>query len=126
MNLRNLYEMARTFESSHSRDLGEFIAYLEILDEMGKNPSGVRIVGDDAINLMSIHASKGLEFKVVFVTNLAKDKFPLIRGGREPLIPVELMEHYRDLFTTHVSGQVPACLRPGRRFCERFHQLREK
>ncbi|MEA1870332.1 MAG: 3'-5' exonuclease [Euryarchaeota archaeon] len=29
---------------------------------------------------------------------MAKDKFPLLKGGAEPLIPVELMEHYRDIF----------------------------
>ena len=98
MNLRDLYEMAERFESAHGKDLGEFIAYLEILDEMGKNPASARIVADDAISLMTIHASKGLEFKAVFVTNMAKDKFPLSRGGVAPPIPVELMEHYRDIF----------------------------
>ena len=98
MNLRDLYEMAERFEATHGKDLGEFIAYLETLDEMGKNPASARIVADDAISLMTIHASKGLEFKVVFVTNMAKDKFPLSRGGVEPLIPAQLMEHYRDIF----------------------------
>jgi DNA helicase-2/ATP-dependent DNA helicase PcrA len=98
MNLRDLHEMAERFEAAHGKDLGEFIAYLEILDEMGNNPASARIVEDDAISLMTIHASKGLEFKVVFVITMAKDKFPLTRGGVEPLIPVELMEHYRDIF----------------------------
>jgi DNA helicase-2/ATP-dependent DNA helicase PcrA len=98
MNLRDMHGMAERFEAAHGKDLGEFIAYLEILDEMGKNPASARIVEDDAISLMTIHASKGLEFKAVFVTNMAKDKFPLTRGGVEPLIPVELMEHYRDIF----------------------------
>ena len=98
MNLRDLYGMAERFEAAHGKDLGEFIAYLEILDEMGKNPASARIVEDDAISLMTIHASKGLEFKVVFVITMAKDKFPLLKGGVAPLIPVELMEHYRDIF----------------------------
>ncbi|MCK4459324.1 MAG: ATP-dependent helicase, partial [Methanosarcinales archaeon] len=105
MNLRDLYEMAERFESTHGKDLGEFIAYLEILDEIGKNPASARIVEDDAISLMTIHASKGLEFKVVFVITMAKDKFPLSRGGVEPLIPVELMEHYSDLFKEDFSSK---------------------
>ncbi|RZN42140.1 MAG: ATP-dependent helicase [Methanosarcinales archaeon] len=98
MNLRNLHEMAERFEATHGKDLGEFIAYLEILDEMGKNPASARIITDDAISLMTIHASKGMEFKVVLIVTMAKDKFPLSRGGVEPLIPVELMEHYHDIF----------------------------
>lgn len=98
LNLRQLYELARNFEEFHRKDLSSFIDYLEILDEMDGNPPPARIESEDAINLMSIHAAKGLEFSVVFLTNLAKDKFPLYRGGVEPLIPPELMEQYSDIF----------------------------
>lgn len=98
LNLRQLYELTRNFEEFHGKDLSLFIDYLEILDEMDGNPPPARIESEDAINLMSIHAAKGLEFSIVFLTNLAKDKFPLYRGGAEPLIPPELMEQYRDIF----------------------------
>ncbi len=98
LNLRQLHELTSNFEVFHGKDLSLFIDYLEILDEMDGNPSPARIADEDAINLMTIHSAKGLEFKVVFLTNLAKDKFPLYRGGAEPLIPPELMEQYRDIF----------------------------
>ncbi|MBU4076397.1 MAG: ATP-dependent helicase, partial [Euryarchaeota archaeon] len=98
LNLRQLHELASNFEEFHGKDLSLFIDYLEILDEMDGNPAPARIADEDAINLMTIHSAKGLEFNVVFVTNLAKDKFPLYRGGAEPLIPPELMEQYRDIF----------------------------
>ncbi len=98
LNLRQLHELASNFEEFHGKDLRLFIDYLEILDEMDGNPPPARIADEDAINLMTIHLAKGLEFRVVFVTNLAKDKFPLYRGGAEPLIPPELMEQYRDIF----------------------------
>ncbi len=98
LNLRQLHELSSNFEEFHGKDLSLFIDYLEILDEMDGNPSPARIADEDAINLMTIHAAKGLEFSVVFLTNLAKDKFPLYRGGIEPLIPPELMEQYRDIF----------------------------
>lgn len=65
---------------------------------MGGNPAAARISEDDAIRLMTIHGSKGLEFEVVFVVNMAKDKFPLMRGGREPLIPLEFMEQFKDIY----------------------------
>src|SRR3972149_6739798 len=98
LNLRKLHELASIFEEFHGKDLSLFIDYLEILDEMDGNPPPARIETEDSINLMSIHAAKGLEFSVVFLTNLVKDKFPLYRGGAEPLIPPELMERYRDIF----------------------------
>ncbi|MBC2699767.1 MAG: ATP-dependent helicase [ANME-2 cluster archaeon] len=105
LNLRNLHEMALKFETSHGRELGDFIAYLEILDEMGKNPPAARIMEEDAVNLMTIHSSKGLEFNTVFVTNMAKDRFPLFRGGVEPLIPIELIDLYRDLLKQDFSSR---------------------
>ncbi len=103
LNLRNLHEMARGFEQFHDRELFGFIDYLEVLDEMGGNPAAAKLREDDAVNLMSIHAAKGLEFRAVFVTSLAKDKFPLFRGGQEPLIPLEMMGQYRDLFSMDLS-----------------------
>ena len=38
LNLRNLHEMAKNFEQFHNRELFGFIDYLEILDEMGRQP----------------------------------------------------------------------------------------
>ena len=103
LNLRNLHEMAKNFEQFHNRELFGFIDYLEILDEMGGNPASAKIREEDAVSLMSIHAAKGLEFRVVFVTSMAKDKFPLFRGGQEPLIPLEMLDQYRDLFSAKLS-----------------------
>lgn len=103
LNLRNLHELAKNFEQFYNRELLGFIEYLEILDEMGGNPASAKIIEDEAVNLMSVHAAKGLEFKVVFVTNMAKDKFPLLRGGQDPLIPLEMMEQYKDLLSLGLS-----------------------
>ncbi|MBN1133512.1 MAG: ATP-dependent helicase [Methanosarcinaceae archaeon] len=103
LNLSKLHDMAVAFEQTHGKELPEFVDYLEILDEMDGNPPAARIPADDAINLMSIHAAKGLEFDVVFVISMAKDRFPLTRGGREPLIPLEFMEQYRDIFEQNLS-----------------------
>lgn len=103
LNLRNLHEMAKNFEQFYNRELSGFIDYLEILDEMGGNPASAKIREDDAVSLMSIHAAKGLEFKVVFVASMAKDRFPLLRGGQEPLIPLEMMDQYKDLFSAGLS-----------------------
>jgi len=103
LNLRNLHEMAKNFEQFYNRELSGFIDYLEILDEMEGNPASAKIQEDDAVSLMSIHAAKGLEFKVVFVTSMAKDKFPLLRGRQDPLIPLEMMDQYKDLFSAKLS-----------------------
>jgi len=98
LNLKQLYELAENFEEFHKKDLSMFIDYIEILDVMEGSPSPAKIENENSIKLMTIHAAKGLEFKVVFITNFAKDKFPLYRGGSESLIPYELMYQYKDIF----------------------------
>jgi DNA helicase-2/ATP-dependent DNA helicase PcrA len=105
LNIKNLHDMAKDFEQFHNRELFGFIDYLEILDEMGGNPASATIREDDAVSLMSIHGAKGLEFSVVFVTSMAKDKFPpSLKGIKKPLIPLEMMDQYKDLFSANLSN----------------------
>lgn len=62
-----------------------FSNYLEVMRESGENPSTAQIDPDlDAVNIMSIHSAKGLEYKVIFLVNLVADKFP-VRDRAEPI-----------------------------------------
>ena len=36
----------------------------------------------------------------MFIVDLAKDKFPIVAGGRAPLLPDELNDRFRDIFET--------------------------
>ncbi len=65
-NLQRLYEYARTFESGGFKGLYQFIRYVDgIMENEVKlqAPEG----GGDAVSLITIHHSKGLEFPVCFV-----------------------------------------------------------
>ncbi len=99
MNLRYLHKLAQTFESFHGDDIQSFVAYLEIIDEMGSKLESSRTEEEESIKLMTIHAAKGLEFEAVFLIDMVKDKFPLTRGGAEPLIPLELNEQYEPVLS---------------------------
>ena len=52
---------------------------------------------ENAVKLMTVHASKGLEFDYVFITGLEQDLFPHQRMGTEEKTPEE-MEEERRLF----------------------------
>ena len=45
---------------------------------MGDSPTAadVDIRDRDAVNILTVHSSKGLEFDVVFLVNLVSDRFP--------------------------------------------------
>lgn len=66
---------------------------------------------DDSVRLMTLHASKGLEFPVVFITGLDEGLFPLANGMNEVLNPDEERRLFyvgvtrakEELFLTHVT-----------------------
>ncbi len=67
-NLRALYEYARKFESGAFKGLYNFIEYINrIISEGTKIDTGSKASAPDAVSLMTIHHSKGLEFPVCFL-----------------------------------------------------------
>ncbi len=70
-NLRSFFQKAAAFEERGRKDLQQFLAYLDSLEEKGLfgEEEGD---GADAVQLMSIHKSKGLEFPVVILADLAR------------------------------------------------------
>lgn len=70
-NLQAFYQLAADFEANGRRDLEQFLEHLEAMEEKGLIAAGEQSAAG-AVTLMSIHKSKGLEFPVVFVSNLSK------------------------------------------------------
>jgi ATP-dependent helicase/nuclease subunit A len=67
-----LLDYARSFEQNTHRGLSAFIGYLDRLVESGSELAAAqrdRGAGDGGVKIMSIHASKGLEFPVVILAN---------------------------------------------------------
>lgn len=76
-NLHALYERATAYEKTSFKGLFQFIRFIERLDQQQKDLPEMKLQTDnDAVKFMTIHKSKGLEFPVVFVTDLSK-KFNL-------------------------------------------------
>ena len=69
-NLHQLDRIARGFEQGGFRGLSAFVRYLDRLQEQGKELGGGDTLSQDGVRLMTVHASKGLEFPVVFLARL--------------------------------------------------------
>ena len=73
-NLQMLVQKALDYENTSYRGLFNFVRYIENLQKyevdygVAENSAG----NENAVRIMSIHKSKGLEFPVVFVSGLAK------------------------------------------------------
>lgn len=72
-NLRLLLERARAFEQNGFRGLSAFLRFLDRLQEYGQSvPTAALSESQNAVRIMTIHGSKGLEFPFVFVANIGK------------------------------------------------------
>jgi DNA helicase II / ATP-dependent DNA helicase PcrA len=80
---------------SEGKQLRDFIEYLGYFDELDGDICLEEELADDAVQLMSVHSAKGLEFPHVFILRLAKGDFP--SGSRKPVFefPPELMKEER-------------------------------
>lgn len=73
-NLRALYDRARKYESTSFRGLFRFLRFVERMMEREDDFAEAPSLGehDDVVRIMTIHASKGLEFPVVFICGLGR------------------------------------------------------
>lgn len=73
-NLHALYERADSYEKTNFKGLFQFIRFIEKMQKKDKDLAepAAMIDGEDAVRVMTIHASKGLEFPVVFVLDMTK------------------------------------------------------
>lgn len=87
-NYQKLLDLARNFErDADTPTLTSFIEFLRILiDEEPREGQAPVQLGGKAVNIMTIHAAKGLEFPVVILPGLHRAP----QGDREPFIDEEL------------------------------------
>lgn len=94
-NVMKLARLADEFESAGSGGLGGFIRHLDLREShaRGEQEAALDAVSD-AVRIMSIHASKGLEFPVVIVGSLTSDSaappIGLVRADKKMLLGMVL------------------------------------
>jgi DNA helicase II / ATP-dependent DNA helicase PcrA len=74
-NIRELAEAATAYREAHAdQGLPGFLDHIALVTSADEERDA------DQVRLMTIHASKGLEFPVVFIVGLEHGIFPLVRG----------------------------------------------
>ncbi|MDX6515968.1 MAG: ATP-dependent helicase/nuclease subunit, partial [Gaiellaceae bacterium] len=84
-NLRKLARLARSYEELRGPDIEGFVRFVRDQDAAGarETEAVAEEEGSDAIRLLTIHAAKGLEFKVVVVADAGRERFS---GSRDEIL----------------------------------------
>jgi len=102
-NIRIFFDKVKNFsELTEDDSIQSFSQYLNLLQEVGDNPSTAEAeLEEEALNVLTVHKAKGLEFAVVFMVSLIADRFPGRSRKEKISIPDEIIkealpegEHY--------------------------------
>src|SRR5690606_28380931 len=87
-NLSFLLEQARGFENRMGQGLTGFVQYLRRIrsGEVDLGRAQELVAEEGAVQVMSIHKSKGLEFPVVFVADLGGPLHQKSKGERDIMV----------------------------------------
>lgn len=93
--LNQLFQLVTQFEqSAEDKRLKYFLDGVELMLEAG-DAGSLKVdmeAGPETVKVMTVHASKGLEFQAVFVLNMVDKRFPSV-GRADPIsIPDDLVQ----------------------------------
>jgi len=96
-NIAKFFDRIKSFETEHfDSNIFTLYEWLNLMLSMGDSPTAadVDVKDRNVVNILTVHSSKGLEFKVVFMVSLVMDRFPSReRSEKIPLPEGILKEH---------------------------------
>ncbi len=101
--LQPFFDLVEEFENSEGSDIKLFMEYW---DKSGSATEIAMSKAVDAINIMTVHSSKGLEFKIVFIP-LCDWKFEIHKGSSN----YALVRFNEDVGSEHLFSMLPVDLK---------------
>jgi len=94
-NIAKFFDRIKNFETERENsNIFVLVEWLTLMIQMGDSPTAADIdINDrDAVNILTVHSSKGLEFKVVFLVHLVSDRFPSRERSEKIPLPQEIIK----------------------------------
>jgi DNA helicase-2/ATP-dependent DNA helicase PcrA len=94
-NIAKFFDRIKNFETEREdSNIFTVVEWLTLMQQMGDSPTAADTDLHDrnAVNVLTVHASKGLEFKVVFLVNLVSDRFPSRERSEKIPLPQNLIK----------------------------------
>jgi len=96
-NIAKFFDKLKTFEAERENaSVFAVVEWIDLLMQMGESPlaSDSDWSENNAVNILTIHSSKGLEFPVVFLVNLVGQRFPTRERSEQIPIPQQLIKEF--------------------------------
>ena len=107
-NVAKFFDKLKTFEVEHE-DARVFpvVDWIDLSMQMGESPlaSDIDWSENNAVNILTIHSSKGLEFTVVFLVNLVSQRFPTRERREQIPIPDDLIKEILPVGDYHLQEE---------------------
>ena len=94
-NIAKFFDKLKTYETDHqTASVFDVVDWIDLSMQMGESPLAADFdwSENNAVNILTIHSSKGLEFPVVFLVNLVAQRFPTRERHEKIPIPQKLIK----------------------------------
>jgi DNA helicase II / ATP-dependent DNA helicase PcrA len=94
-NIAKFFDRIKNFESEKPKsNIFDAVEWINLMMDLGDSPTAANLDAreENAVNILTVHASKGLEFKVVFLVNLVNDRFPSRERSEKIPLPQNLIK----------------------------------
>ncbi|MFI5265590.1 MAG: 3'-5' exonuclease, partial [Candidatus Levyibacteriota bacterium] len=94
-NIAKFFDRIKNFEGEKANStIFTVVDWLTLMITLGDSPTAADIDNRDlnAVNILTVHGSKGLEFRAVFLVNLVNDRFPSRERNEKIPLPEGLIK----------------------------------
>lgn len=107
-NISKFFDKLKTYEVDHKEAaVPAVVDWIDMSLELGESPQAANIDWTEvnAVNLLTVHSAKGLEFPVVFLINLVAQRFPTSERREQIPIPQDLIKEILPVGDFHLEEE---------------------
>ena len=107
-NISKFFDKLKTYEIDHEDATVPAVTnWLDLSMEVGESPLAANEDWTEvnAVNILTVHSAKGLEFPVVFLVNLVAQRFPTIERREQIPIPEGLIKELLPVGDYHIEEE---------------------
>lgn len=111
-NVAKFFDKLKGFESQQA-DASVFavVDWIDLSMQLGESPLAANTdwSENNAVNILTIHSSKGLEFPIVFVVNLVTQRFPSRERKEQIPLPIDIVKEVLPEGDFHLQEERRLC-----------------